>query len=76
MTQSQQEAIQKAYSLLGEHFDCSLIVVDTTESDGDEHVAYWSGGSMRALGLAVYVQDRLLRSGRKAFDPEDPHEET
>jgi len=65
MSPAQREAVQKAYQILGEHFDCSLIVVsfemvDDQNEQANAHVCYWHGGFMPALGLATYCHDRML----------------
>ncbi|MFM7009374.1 MAG: hypothetical protein ACKO0Z_08615 [Betaproteobacteria bacterium] len=60
---AQRQALQQAYSLLGEHFDRALIVVDA-ELDGDDganaHEVLWKGGYMAALGMAEYARCRMI----------------
>lgn len=76
MTAAQREAVQKAYTILTEHFDRMILVVDfdIDEPDGkmsDAHEGYWHGGSMSGIGLAEFAKDRILNSGRKHNDPTD-----
>lgn len=73
MTSAQRSAIQQAYSILGEHFDASIIVVDYDIASGEQeqaHVGYWNGGSMRALGLCLFAQKNILESGKNEQEPE------
>lgn len=64
LTPSEKEALEKAYQLLGEHFEASLIVVTTlTESDGrntESSRVYWSGGYQCAIGHAESAKHMLL----------------
>jgi hypothetical protein len=69
MTRAQRDAIERAYELLGEHFESVLLVVNY-ELDGEAaeeaHEGYWSGGSMTALGLAEFARNKILNSGKNA----------
>lgn len=62
----QREAIQRAYSLLGEHFEKVVIIVsappsDSPEDDGEEMTETWyKGGFTTAIGLLDYSKHRLL----------------
>lgn len=75
MSPAQRDAICKAWSLLGEHFEQVLLVVNW-ECDGDQgeveeaHEGYWHGGAMANLGMAHFAADRILHSGRKYHDPD------
>lgn len=73
-SEAQNEAIQSAYTILSEHFEHALIVVDSSIDlknghQADAHEGWWYGGSMAALGLAEYAKDRILRSGKQCVDP-------
>jgi hypothetical protein len=77
MTKAQREAVCKAWDLLTEHFEGSLLVVDWETDQRDENgtaqdarVGYWHGGSMRAIGLAVFAKDRVLNSGKPYSEPD------
>lgn len=73
MSPAQRTAVQHAYTLLGEHFDRVLLVVDYEAHQGtrsfDAHCGYWHGGSMAAIGLAHYALDRILHSGKADIEP-------
>jgi len=79
MTPAQRDAIRKAFSLLGEHFEHVLIALDweTEDEKGDRcnaHTCYWHGGAMACLGLAEFGKDRILHCGVLPFpqEPEPP----
>lgn len=72
MTPAQREAVCKAYSLLGEHFRSSVLMVDFDVDDndgGDAHAVYWAGGSVAALGLCEFAKDRILHTGKGSIEP-------
>jgi 2-hydroxy-3-keto-5-methylthiopentenyl-1-phosphate phosphatase len=75
MTQAQRDAICKAYSILGEHFDEILIAVNYEINVDDKiqeaHEAYWKGGAITAIGLAEWAKDRLIHCGERHSDPSD-----
>lgn len=64
LTPAQQDALEKAYSLLGEHFDSVLIGVlaETTTPNSQEEAfrCCFKGGFTTAIGLASRCHDRLL----------------
>lgn len=65
MSPAQRAAVQQAYTLLGEHFDRVLIVVDYEVDDAaapgcTASAGYWHGGYMAAIGMANYAIDRIL----------------
>lgn len=68
MTPAQIEALQKAYTTLGEHFDHVVIVLNW---DTDEDIPStgtkmeYKGGAMTALGLLTWGQDRILDVDRR-----------
>jgi hypothetical protein len=73
ITPAQQEALEKAYAILGEHFDFSIIGVGwTTEHDEPTEASryFYKGGRMACIGLAVSMQHALLREG----DPDPKNE--
>jgi len=79
MSVPQRQAIQKAWDLLTEHFDGVLLVADweliEKDEDGknqDAREGYWHGGSMRAIGLARFAERRIMDSGRKTSEPDEP----
>lgn len=67
-TDAQKEALEKAYDLLGEHFDASLIVVSAEVQDpADEKSSdcirvYWSGGFPNAIGLASIAAAKIMEN--------------
>jgi len=73
MTEVQRAAIRKAWDILCEHFDRVLLVVDfEIEHEGrltDEHLGYWHGGSMSAIGMAEFARKQVLGSGVKEGEP-------
>lgn len=76
MTKAQRDAVCKAYELLGEHFDQSVIVINFITSDekgkmAEAHEGFWTGGSMAAMGLCEFAKDRILHSGRSYVAPEE-----
>jgi hypothetical protein len=71
-TPAQTEAIQKAYSLLGEHFEHVLIVChwETDVSPAANATEVWyKGGALTALGMAHYASEKLLYN--KIPEPSD-----
>jgi hypothetical protein len=53
LTASQNDALHKATDLLKEHFDCSVIALDTENSEGTDRVfaIQFQGGVTQAIGL-------------------------
>jgi hypothetical protein len=73
LTEHQEQALQQAYRLLGDHFDGALIAVVTEVGnfDGEAKEAsrvLWSGGYMQARGLCAEADDRLRASGQAAAE--------
>lgn len=71
LTEAQSQAAERAYDILREHFDASLIVVLATTGADDHQEAsrvFWHGGRTLALGLATEAKDRILHK------PPDEHE--
>lgn len=65
LTKAQQEAVEKAYELLSEHFDHALIMVGGehhTESGKSFSRGYWSGGYLAALGATMEAQRMIQYS--------------
>ena len=65
-TPAQEEALRKAYDLLGEHFDRVVMIVDTevdgqTSDPGDATDITWKGGFMAAMGMIHYAHARLTK---------------
>lgn len=59
ISQAQQDAIDKAYDILAEHFESSLICVETSLDDTDNtdiqktcFMFYFHGGRSAAIGMA------------------------
>lgn len=76
MTDSQRQALQKAWDILTEHFDHVLVVADWESDDHkgnrcNAHEGWWHGGSIPAIGLAEFAKDRILHSGTKFNEPKD-----
>lgn len=77
MSDNQKDAIEKAYALLGEHFENVLICVNfeysavggASQDLGEAQALYWKGGSMTALGLAAFAHERILTAGQSAAEP-------
>ena len=64
LTEAQLSAVREAYSLLGEHFDSSLVVValESNTEDGnstDAAAVQYTGGFFNALGLCNYAWEYL-----------------
>lgn len=75
MTKAQRDAVCKAYELLGEHFEQSVIIINfgTTDENGklaEAHEGFWAGGSMAAMGLCEFAKDRILHSGKRYVTPD------
>lgn len=77
-TAAQQEALEQAYRLLGEHFDGSVIAVSgDVNVEGKENDAvrvFWSGGYVSAVGLAQLALQGILKNeptGDQAPDDAD-----
>lgn len=52
MTNAQTEALNKAHDMLGEHFDCHVIILKHEADDGNEDANISHGGGFyTALGL-------------------------
>lgn len=66
LTPAQTEAIQKAYALLGEHFDHMIFIVNVEIYDGAEAKTAtkmcYKGGFMSALGMLQWGTVQLLDS--------------
>lgn len=67
LTKSQEEALERAWSILTEHFDRALLVVDSDvdNRDGrntDDSSCLWHGGYMSAIGMAHYALNRITNS--------------
>lgn len=61
-TPAQEQAMEKVYDILREHFDASVfaVVTDIEATDGQEvNTIYWHGGRIRALGLAHLATHKL-----------------
>lgn len=60
-TPAQDDAIKKAYSILGEHFDNALIAVswEPEDSENDAFSLFYKGGWMAAIGLASMAKKQL-----------------
>lgn len=73
-TPAQQQALEKAWDLLCEHFERVLLVVDfEIEHNGklaDQHSGFWHGGALAAIGAAEYAKQRILESNEKNNEPE------
>lgn len=75
LSPAQRQAVQKAWDILGEHFDRVLLVIDTeVEGEGgrrdDAHEGFWHGGSMAAIGMAEFAKDRVMASRSRDCEPE------
>lgn len=62
---AQEDALKKAYTLLGEHFDYALISISTDyEADMTGRTCaqevVWKGGYISAIGLAEYAKHKIL----------------
>jgi hypothetical protein len=69
ITEPQQQAIESAYRILGEHFDSSLIVVGTASEmktpegeSGDAIRVFWSGGYLSALGMCEMGRSVIIKA--------------
>lgn len=73
LTPAQEEALKKAWDILGEHFDRVLLVVDTETPQGqqDAHAVFWQGGALPAIGMASYAHQRLLERNNRNHEPTD-----
>lgn len=74
MTKAQQQALEAAYLILGEHFD-HAVVLTSWDVDGAPqavmgHKLLFKGGSMAALGLMAWGTDRILDQDRQNSDKE------
>lgn len=64
--ESQQQALERAYELLGEHFDSVVIIVASEHIEtGEEQTSeakelLFKGGYAASLGLVTYAQHRIL----------------
>lgn len=69
MTQAQEQAITRILEIAREHFEASLIVVETENDDNtDTRETIYHGGVSRAIGLAVLAQDRLRQQNQVVQD--------
>lgn len=67
LNKHQQDALERAYDLLGEHFDHAVIITGW-DVDSTAAMAYkliFKGGSLSALGLCNWAADRILDQDRK-----------
>jgi hypothetical protein len=69
LTAAQNEALNRATELLKEHFDCSVIALDTENSEGTDRVfaINFSGGVTQSIGL---FQRGLIRMQKHALEVE------
>lgn len=72
LSQSQNEALNKAWELLCEHFDSCIIAYETESSESTTRVLSWNyhGGIVRAIGLAEYVKNEAF-ADLSVSKPED-----
>ncbi len=62
-TPAQEEAIEKVYDILREHFEGSVfaVVANSEDSDSEEiSTVYFHGGRMQAIGLVTMAQVKIL----------------
>jgi hypothetical protein len=67
ITHAQRDALIRAYSILGEHFDHSLIAISTASElrtekgeEGDAIRVFWNGGYIAAVGLSIITNKILM----------------
>jgi len=67
MTTAQQEAIDKAREILGEHFAAYVMVVQIDVGDkGESNPAFWDGGYATAYGLVcLAARDMVANRGEE-----------
>lgn len=72
MTPAQRETMQKAYTMLGEHFDFVVISVgfDSKDSSSQCSESYWKGGWIPAIGLMENAKHGIV-SKKRDSDPSD-----
>lgn len=72
-TKPQDDALDRAYKILVEHFDGAVIsVCASTEIDGKECEAAkctWSGGYAQAIGLAHYASRHIMEADKPKEEP-------
>jgi hypothetical protein len=72
MNEHQQEALQRAHEILGEHFENAVILVSTDVYVGDRlataHELLFHGGAMTALGLLTWGGDQIMERDRNASE--------
>lgn len=56
----QEQAIDKAYALLGEHLDSFVLILDTEVDDRRTRSrVLWKGGHMTASGMIEWARNKL-----------------
>ena len=80
MTQAQQDALQRAFEILGEHFDGHVICVHSNcEEDEEDNVSEfqcaWNGGLSLGMGLVERTRMRMRYFSMKAFEVFDAEDE-
>ncbi len=67
-TQAQQEALQKVFEIIGEHFDGALVVVNSEADDGQSRSItniFWTGGYLAALGMTEAARQFIVTASYK-----------
>lgn len=73
LSDAQTDALKRAYDLLAEHFEHTLIMVggDHAKNDNQSFTkGYWHGGFLPAIGLAVEAQRIMTRDRSIEAGPE------
>lgn len=74
MTPIQAEVLNKVNEMLKEHFDNSVVIVDTEGAKNCDRLfnASWNGGGLtNALGLVERMKHRLLLRSEYSDDPQE-----
>lgn len=75
ITEAQADALEKAWDLLREHFDCVVVTFDTEATSGTDRLfhGYFHGGITNALGLCKRMENRLIKASDDSFaEGEEP----
>jgi hypothetical protein len=63
LTEAQNEAVEKAWALMREHFDGAVLIFDTETKDGNDTLfgVNYQGGVNRSIGLTQRANFRLMK---------------
>lgn len=76
LTPVQEAILNEIWAKLKEHFDSVVLAIETETPDSTDKFrdGYWHGGASVSLGLAVWMQKKLLDPDQTVRKPKDDEE--